>query len=328
MFFYGFKGFQRCPIVRGGKQMIKLFTKRNKKTAVRPFATAVVAAALALSCGQLAGNGGATAGNSAGTGRVTVSLGGGSNSGAMLSVMPKALEFNGYRETSAPGADVVSDELDTLGQDLTVGTWTVKVEAYRTFDGDKAADKTYHRAAEGTSGSITVTQGGSGTAGVTLEPVGMVAGQKGSFAYTVTLPAGSKGTLTLKPATSSGSRPDAVELTGGAPVPGFELLNAGSYDMTIRVEDEDGDQSAGLYARVLIYSVLESKLEYRFEDADFVGAVYVSGSATGLKDDNPIEAFDNGLHDVPLSLPVPSKRMRGLSKYRATVPGPTCTSRR
>jgi len=136
--------------------------------------------------------------------------------------------------------------------DLTPGTWTVKVDAYREINGAE------YKAASGTE-SLVVTARESKTVYVTLNPIPISGGGSGVFAWNLKLPAG----VTLTTFTFNGS-----DLSGKALTDSIETA-AGIYPLIIVLTKADTKQTAGLYETVYIYPGLESKAIYDFTSSDY-----------------------------------------------------------
>jgi fibronectin type 3 domain-containing protein len=142
-----------------------------------------------------------------------------------------------------------------INQELAAGTWTATVSAYNRFTPTDGDEKEY-LAAQG-SGQVSVTAGQLVSVTVNLAPV-KETGVKGIFTYTVTFPSENTAhtaALTLGDYT--------VALTSGEEV--SVEVDPGYYDLTITLSDA-GTVKGGAAEKVHIYSGLESKAEYIFDE--------------------------------------------------------------
>jgi hypothetical protein len=200
------------------------------------------------------------------TGRVVLSVSPGAP-GAARTILPAGtpefskfdLDFNSGSKTFT---NVTPAQL-AEGLELSVGTWTVEVKAYRKFtptSGANSGIETDYLAAQGASESFTLIGGQLSEVPVALEPFTLTdVTEQGIFTYNVTFPAGVTAYLYFE-----GDPP--VPLTSGQTV--SVEKTPGQYDLRIILQK--GPLSAGTAEKVHIYSGLESKAEFTFEDADFV----------------------------------------------------------
>jgi hypothetical protein len=200
------------------------------------------------------------------TGRVILSVSAGAP-GAARTILPTGTpEFSKYDLDFNSGAKTfpgVTPADLAAGLELTAGTWTVEVKAYRKFtptSGMNAGTETEYLAAQGTSASFTVGAEELRQVPVPLTPASLTdTAVKGIFTYKVSFPADiTSAYLTLD---STG-----VPLTSGQTV--SVELTPGQYDLSIFVQK--GPLSAGAAEKVHVYAGLESKAEFIFEDEDFV----------------------------------------------------------
>jgi hypothetical protein len=205
------------------------------------------------------------------TGRVILSVSTGAENAART-ILPTGTPVFSRYELDFTNGDTTISAPDTSGitgagvsQELTAGTWTVTVRAYRNFTPTNGTETEY-LAARG-SVSITVTGWQVLPVTVPLTPVPVTdTTVKGIFTYKVTFPDG----VTAAYLTIGSGEP--VALTSGQAVSVEQ--DPGYYDFFITLRK--GPLSAGTAEKVHIYSGLESQAEFTFEDVDFVQPVPLS----------------------------------------------------
>jgi hypothetical protein len=202
------------------------------------------------------------------TGRVILNVSAGPGNAPRTILPTGAPEFSRYEldfndGTAALPTVTAAPSGLAAGQDLAPGDWTVTVRAYRNFtptQGPNSGTETEYLAAQGVSESFTVGAGEITPVTVALTPVPIDgSAPAGIFTYTVSFPAGVTASLNFgrsAPVTLTSGRTVSVETT-----PGY-------YDLSIILTK--GPLAAGTAEKVHIYSGLESKAEFTFEDADFV----------------------------------------------------------
>jgi hypothetical protein len=153
-----------------------------------------------------------------------------------------------------------------VSQELAAGTWTATVRAYRQFIISSPEEYLAARGSE----TITVNAGAVTEKTVHIKPVPVTDTAPGIFTYKVTFPLGASGTLTL----TGGASPISYTLSSGAEV--SRELAPGYYNLVVSLTK--GILTAGTSEKLHIYSGLESKAEYTFENTDFVQTVYLEGT--------------------------------------------------
>jgi hypothetical protein len=198
--------------------------------------------------------------DSAASGAVVVSIGTPAGAQGARTIYPAALDnagtFTRY-ELTFSGESVHAPEEIIVGSanvTLPVGDWTITATAY---SGDTAT-------AQG-SAAVTIVNGGTAQASITLGPIST--GAAGTLNYTVTAPAGATGTLTVKTATG-----EAV--TGGTiTLPATDTLSLPAGEYLLFVSLTKAGQGAGQTEILHIYSGLESVATFTFTDSDFISLV-------------------------------------------------------
>jgi hypothetical protein len=240
---------------------------------------AITGLAVLAACAQIVTPSGYLAGGT--TGRVILSVSTGAENAARTILPTGTPVFSRYELdfTNSNTTIAAPDTSDITGagvsQELTAGTWTVTVRAYRNFTPTGGADTEY-LAARG-SASIIVTVGQDIPVTVPLMPVPVTdTTVKGIFTYTVTFPADvTTAYLTIE--SGGGGEPGPVPPGGSGGSGGVALASGqtvsveqdpGYYDLFITLRK--GPLTAGTAEKVHLYAGLESQAEFTFEDTDFV----------------------------------------------------------
>jgi hypothetical protein len=263
--------------VKEKKPMMKQL--RTLLVAAAMAAGAALGAALILSCNALFEPSIEAAGGSGETGRVVLSVSTGGAAPARTVQPAETLDiFNRYELVFNKGGEGIggvtvpapdTDGIDGAGvsQELSVGDWTATVTAYRKFTVTDGTEQEY-KAAQGSS-PIKVAVGQITEVTVSLVPLPLAQDNtvKGIFTYKVIFPDDAEAALTF-------GNEEPLTLASGIEV--SEEKDIGYYDLFITATR--GALSAGLAAKVHIYSGLESKAEFTFDEDDFVKSVYLAGT--------------------------------------------------
>ena len=203
-----------------------------------------------------------------GTGRVVVSIG----DAQARTVAPDTGAFTKYTLTfSGPAAfgPVDIENSDGAAFDLQPGTWAITATAYTGTAGNYAA------VAEG-SAQVALSAGETVTAAFVLGPITTAAGT-GVFSYSITLPAGTTGSLVIATAEGEAVEGGTIALEPGTANAGEQALAPGEYLVRVRLE-QDGAY-AGFTEALHIYAGLTSALpEWTCTDDDF-GAYLVTNTS-------------------------------------------------
>ncbi|MDR2444614.1 MAG: fibronectin type III domain-containing protein [Spirochaetaceae bacterium] len=257
---------------------------------------AAIAAAMALSCQQPDGLAGGPAVK--GTVVLTASAGSGGGGPVQKTIFPEVaedVEFDRYvlvfsRDgfvdipfNSDDNADLAYDlNNDGYSLELDAGTWTATVTAYRKFTINGESEE--YEAARGAK-DFTVTAGTLLSVSVDIAPIPIdaEAGEdlKGIFTYKVTFPEGASGVLTL-------GDEEPITLTESMEASDSIEIAHGSYNISISLTN--GDLSAGVSEKLHIYAGFESKVEFEFENDDFIKNVYFEGPLSSLVGDVGIKS--------------------------------------
>jgi fibronectin type 3 domain-containing protein len=258
-----------------------------------------------------------------GAGRVVLRVSAGETAGR--TILPKTIPaFSRYElDFSKDGATVTADDTsdiagDGVSQELTAGTWTVEVRAYRRF-APTGGSETEYLAARG-GADILVVAGQLTPATISIEPVpvtGQDAALKGIFTYTVTFPDGVDASLSLvgggSPITKAPVSGDIVSLE----------LAAGYYDLFVTLTKTAGGATftAGAADKAHIYAGLESEAAYEFTDEDFVQIIPFAGTidlpAGATLSSGTISVYsDSAYADLVVSAAIP----QGGTRWAIDVP--------
>jgi hypothetical protein len=181
-------------------------------------------------------------------------------------------------ETVIWTADDAAEKAELAGSghafELSNGTWTVVVDAYRWYDLNKDTIQDTgeeYKAASGAA-SLIVTIDGSNTASVTLNEIPRAdwEGLKGIFRWNLTLPEG----VAIKTAQFG-----SINLSGTS---GFIEANAGIYDFSLILAETATGMSAGVYETACIFPGLETPAIFDFTNGTynliFAESIPVSGT--------------------------------------------------
>jgi hypothetical protein len=201
----------------------------------------------------------------------------------MLTVHPIISDdiFDSYKlkfEPSGSGGeaaeyDVVDANIDPVSGiidvtvTLTVGTYTVIAEAYKNSE----------VIARGKKESVGVSSGSTADANITMAP-DVTSGGKGNFSYSITIPAGATGKLTLKNNIMQAvDGVNDVNLNAGQATSGtINDLNVGFYYVAVALTDTATSYAAGLVEVLHIYKGLTADLTKTYTEADFAPPKVVS----------------------------------------------------
>jgi hypothetical protein len=123
--------------------------------------------------------------------------------------------------------------------------------------------------AEGTKTGLVITSGGTTSESITLEPKTGTGVANGTFSYTITLPTGAEGTLTITTASDGPVTDGTKDLTGGATAnTGTVSLPPGEYRLAVSLT-KDGKPAGFKKEVVYSYSTLISAFARVFTDEDF-----------------------------------------------------------
>jgi hypothetical protein len=193
-------------------------------------------------------------------GRVVVSIG--AAAGART-IAPDTGEFTKYTLTFSGPAE--HDPVDLNGGsvvvDLSPGLWTISATGYT------GTNSNYVPAAQG-SAQVNVVGEETAQATILLGPITTAAG-KGTFSYSVTVPAGAAGSLFLTTAEGGAVADGTIALTEGT-TNGANELDPGQY--MARLQLEKGGDHAGFTQALHVYSGLISALSAAYTAGDFLEA--------------------------------------------------------
>jgi hypothetical protein len=138
---------------------------------------------------------------------------------------------------------------------LAAGDYTITVDAYRQFTTDSGPDEVL--AAQGSSGSFTVTEGGEDTRTISVSPL-QTGDTKGEFAFSVTLPGDlASASLTLTTAADAAVADGAFNLLTSQS--GSVRAAVGNYNLDLVLTKADG-LLYGEHWAVQIYSHIPTTL--------------------------------------------------------------------
>ncbi|MDR3341283.1 MAG: hypothetical protein LBT14_00570, partial [Treponema sp.] len=237
-----------------------------------------------------------------GAGRVRVLITEGS--AGVRTLLPETPVFSTYQIsfTNGSATDTMTIIPAALGPvatylDLAVGTWTLGVTGYATFNSAEYA------AAYGERTGIIVENGITIDVAVTIRPIAVntVGAAKGIFTYTIDFPSTgiSDAKIDLTPVGTGTAQ--SIDILAARGVETSVEVVPGYYDVFITMQNSAG-KTAGAYTAAHIYPGLETKAEYAFTEVDFVSEVYLAGTVSNGDAGMTIKAYSDAARITPLTI--------------------------
>jgi hypothetical protein len=207
-----------------------------------------------------------------GTGTIKVSIGVVEQIETARTVHPEVSGFTRYAlsfEATEGGAahDPVVVTGGSAEIELVLGTYTITAKAYT------GTDPNFTAVAKGVKAGVAVTEGDNSPVQIFMSP-DTDEGGEGTFSYSITVPGGASGTLTITKNNEVVGSP--VNLTAGT-ANGTVSLAAGTYRVSVRLS-KPVDSEAGVVEALHIYKGMTSSFTKTYTDNDFAPPRIVTAS--------------------------------------------------